>query len=248
MLENKAFIYREKRNFAPEKEIFTMKKVYKDGSIKYFKLKVNPNQVGKKKRTKEEEEKKKINDNILRSQRRIKSTISDYIKSNDFKYFLTLTDREQLKDLQQAKTRMQNWLSNIRKRYYPNLMYIVIPELHKSGAIHWHGVMSECICKDLVTANYSVMRYKGKNKLYNLTTWRFGFSSVNEIEHIGKLSNYITKYITKDIIYMEGKQSYLVSQGLDLPFLEYGNYKVDIEATDLYYSNDIFCSYESRVL
>lgn len=147
--------------------------------------------------------------------------IHDIIRCNCFDYYVTLTlnakfvDRKSPKDVYK-KARVI--LSNLVQRY--GVSYLLIPELHKDGAIHFHGFMKgNLILKDSGTVRTprgdfvkveTAKRYKIPFELcrtaYNLPQWTLGLNNAIRIsgdnifpdEYIA-MSKYITKYITKEI-------------------------------------------------
>ena len=149
------------------------------------------------------------------SMKRAKDSIFDYILNNDFSYFFTGTinpDKLNSSDPVELLKPLQKWLNNLRNRY--GLSYVMIPEYHKSGRIHFHGVFASE--KPLKLEDSGTKLYKGFNKpvsndkaellglsggrtIYNLSSWRFGFSTCISLQ--GDPINtafYVTKYITKD--------------------------------------------------
>ena len=83
--------------------------------------------------------------NIARSKRRSKSKVFNMAILNDWDYFITLTfskdkveDRYNLEDL---KKRTLEYLKNQSKKH--GIKYIIVPELHKDGALHWHGLIRD---------------------------------------------------------------------------------------------------------
>lgn len=179
-------------------------------------------------------------DNKYRSIRRAQSTIAHYCHSNDFDMFLTLTlDPKRVKsrfDSVEAMEIMTKWLTAQRKKY-GKFHYIVVPEAHANGAIHFHAVFKgyNGKIKEATTRN--------NRKVYHLEEWKHGFSDCEYIEDIGKVANYIRSYITKDLNYLFGKKKYLVSHGLLKPIIHH-NISLDQETEDNLqgkYSNS-FCS------
>ena len=92
----------------------------------------------------------------------------------------------------------------------PNLKYVLVPELHKDGEnYHLHGVLGN--------ADGLLLRVSGKfdkrgRLIYNIPSWRYGWNTATEVEHTGKVSNYISKYITKDTDgLLKGKRRYWAS-------------------------------------
>ena len=110
------------------------------------------------------------------------------------------------------------FLKNV-KRQNPDFKYIFVPELHKSGRIHFHGIGTNCDKLELIDSGKT---QKGK-KIYNINsrTFKYGFTTVSKIENTEKVSNYITKYITKELISAtKGKHRYLYSKNLELAEVE----------------------------
>jgi len=164
---------------------------------------------------------KKINDeeSIHRSVRRTKSVIKDYILNNDFDLFVTFTfnpEKVNRYDFSHCSAKMQSWLGRIRS--YSNSIngdfrYIIVPEYHKDGAIHFHALLGDypkLLKKTKVIKN---------NKLvYNLTSYRYGWTSAQKIDQLGhEIYGYLTKYITKEMILLFGRKRYWASRNLIKP-------------------------------
>ena len=97
--------------------------------------------------------------------------------------------------------------------------YIFVPEFHKSGRIHFHGIGINC---DKLILEDSGIKKNGK-KIYNVNskTFRYGLTTVSKIEDTQKVSSYITKYITNEMITAtKGKHRYLCSRNLDTAEVE----------------------------
>jgi len=61
---------------------------------------------------------------------------------------------------------------------------------------------------------------KNGKPIYNINSrsFKYGFSTVSKIEDTKKVSAYITKYITKDLVeHTKGQHRYLFSKNLDTP-------------------------------
>lgn len=103
-----------------------------------------------------------------------------------------------------------NFWVNMKKRY--RVEYLFIPELHKDGAIHFHGLMS---VGDMPLVDSGKKDESGRS-IFNIKTYHYGFTTAVPIdkgtsEHVCK---YITKYITKDMIKITPR-SFYYSQGLN---------------------------------
>ena len=88
--------------------------------------------------------------NIARAVRRAKINAFDIILSNpDLDTFATFTfapDPDLDKTAyEQVYERLAPWLSNRVQR--KDLKYVIVPEYHKSGAIHFHGILNSSALK-----------------------------------------------------------------------------------------------------
>lgn len=127
-----------------------------------------------------------IKENKDRSMRRTKSQIRKKIIEGELDHFLTLTYKENKKDV---KACWLDWKRFIRKvtQKYPNLKYLVIIERQKRGAIHFHAAVHGYMHANTMRAlwlsvvgqgNIDIQRRKHNQSLHNL-------------------AKYITKYLTK---------------------------------------------------
>lgn len=161
-------------------------------------------------------------ENKARSMRRTQKTISDLIDSNDFELFPTFTFNPahiDVKDDEAVKKKFIQWIKNAQKKqfrlYGDNFAYVIVPERHKSGVLHFHGVFH----------NYRLEIYdtgfkdRSKRKIYKLRDYdKIGFSNTTKIGDKAKTANYVKKYITKELSETEaGKKRYWASKGLKMP-------------------------------
>lgn len=149
---------------------------------------------------------------------RSKSRITDYVLANEFDLFCTFTYNPELVDsfdIKSGKEKMSKWLNN-QRRHSPDLIYLVIPELHKSGRIHFHALM-----KNYNGSLIETHRLHKNRKIYNLENWRYGYSTVIKIDHLERVSNYVQKYITKDMLKISNKKRYFASKNLIKPKVDY---------------------------
>lgn len=157
-------------------------------------------------------------ESMARAARRARRRLYDLCWANpQLEYFITLTldaarvgDRY---DLAAQGKRLTRWLDNAVRR--KQLAYVIVPELHADGAIHWHGLISAggLHFRDSGTlirpeggapmmprsaAEYADLIEAGAHRVYNLTDWRFGFSTaVRLYGHREAALAYVSKYITK---------------------------------------------------
>lgn len=172
----------------------------------------------------EELQKKRALEQAFRTKRKIKY----YCQSNDFNLFWTLTlddAKVNARNYTYSRQRLQAWLKYQREKY-GKFDYLFVPELHKSGRIHFHGVTGK-LSPPLLEARYPkssrLIKKKGV-QIYNAENWGNGFSTVSKIQSREKSASYITKYITKELIEMPSafhQPRYFVSRGLKQPEIYY---------------------------
>jgi hypothetical protein len=114
------------------------------------------------------------------------------------------------KDLKKYYLDFSQWLRNYQKKYDIKIDYLFIPEQHKDGAWHLHGLIKG-LPKEHLKINdngyYDWYPYKVK----------FGFISLDFIRDREKTASYITKYISKnlsDCIKEYNAKMYYCSKGL----------------------------------
>lgn len=150
-------------------------------------------------------------DNKIRSLRRTKQMIYDLARSNSWDYFATFTFSDSWRyEYDICKKKLQKFLNNLRSRYACDLKYICIPEHHEDGAYHFHGLFAD-LPADLLTSSVS------RPGEFYMERFPFGRNFFSPVQSSERVSNYITKYITKDYIDLPGKQRYIRSQNLNMP-------------------------------
>lgn len=161
----------------------------------------------------------KLENNIARA----KSRIYEIASCNQWSHFITGT-------LDAAKYDRYN-LSAFRKdlslfikhqrrdSQAPDLKYLIIPEQHKDGAWHFHGLM-EGLNPQMLSEFGSDVPYKVRSQYRNYRAYsrKFGFCSVGEVKNSAAVAAYITKYIGKDMAKTNislGNHLYYCSKGLN---------------------------------
>lgn len=153
--------------------------------------------------------------NVQRAVRRAKQNLRDLALCNEMKYFVTLTldgaviDRH---DMAAITRRLNAWCSNMVQR--AGLAYILVPERHKDGAVHFHGFVNDAVkVMDSGTVSLpgggkprkprsKVQRDEwlanGGHIVYNLPDWPMGFTTAIELygDPVAAV-NYCCKYIGK---------------------------------------------------
>lgn len=167
-------------------------------------------------------------------------------RANKWEYFVTLTINPKLldnTDFNLVSEKLNIWTNNLKKRYAPDLKYIIVPELHKDKSKwHFHGLFANIGKMPLVFSGkvcvgkfvYDYAKKPFATKIYNLPLWKYGFSTATIIRDSSKASSYITKYITKDLSHiLQNQHRYLASQNTDKPLERVFNIDYD-ELTRIY--------------
>lgn len=152
------------------------------------------------------------------SRSRTINRVYEISRSNTWEYFITLTfspkkviDRT---DYNELSKKVGKWLNNL-KRIAPKLRYMVVPELHKDGrSWHFHGLITDT--GDMCILDSLKIDDKGR-PIYNIHDFKYGWSTATKVSDNARVSSYITKYITKDLISVTvGRKRYWASRNLDL--------------------------------
>lgn len=215
----------------------TVIKKYSDGTEKlkyhsYSTFKGLPNNKKKSGGLSEEEKDYQRYKNLYKS----KQTIIDLAYENSldtpWEYFVTLTfddKKVNARHYDYVVENLSSWLDNM-KHQNRNMKYILVPELHKSGRVHFHGIFKNVSNWKLEKAYYpGTNRLIKKNglQIYNLTNYKYGFTTVSKVKDMEAISVYISKYMTKELIDQDFKKRYWCSQGLNRPKIEYAHFNED---------------------
>ena len=143
---------------------------------------------------------------IRNATKRSKDTFYGFALANDWEYFVTLTfspevvDRHDDLAVKALYSDFQRWC----KRKSPDVKMLMVPERHKDGAIHFHGLISE-IRFDLVPAvdphTKKPLFSACGSPLFSIRDWKYGISTLAVIpkeDNCKKVVNYMEKYIAKD--------------------------------------------------
>ena len=160
-------------------------------------------------------EQQRAADNLDRAQRRAKVALRGLALSNDFRYFVTLTldaSRVDRHDVKAITRKLNNWLDNQVRR--SGLRYVLVPERHKDGAIHFHGFFNDALSvvdsgtvippeggrprKPRSAAQRRLWLQGGGHVVYNLPAWSLGFTTAIELYGSKRAAvAYVCKYISK---------------------------------------------------
>lgn len=150
---------------------------------------------------------------------RARQQLYNYSRAYDWEYFLTFTLSDKYVDrynYDDCSAKIRKWLNN-QKRASPELKYVIVPEQHKDGAWHFHGLLADCPGIKLNDSGHTI----DGEKIYNVNNYRYGFTTATKVKDVERVAIYISKYITKSLLDMtKGRQRYYVSQNLPKPYIE----------------------------
>lgn len=181
--------------------------------------------------------------------KRAKDKVFEIASANKWDYMITLTldsakiDRYSKEDVQALVCK---WLDNQVQR--KKLCYLLVPEYHQDGAIHFHGLINNAL--DVVHSG--TYKIKGKKRpvmlstlkkygfkvgdenvkdVYNLKSFPYGFSTALPLDdNVTAVSLYMTKYITKDLQKIFG--SFYMAGGKIKRSLPFELHNIDINDLD----------------
>lgn len=150
---------------------------------------------------------------------RTKNVIYDLAKSNDWEWFITFTfdpNRYDSTDYDVVVKMLKRFIDNMRKNYAPNMVYLIVPELHADGRkFHFHGLLTNVQWMEFEPSG---IRDNDGEMIYNVLRWKYGFSTASKIKNTVRASAYITKYITKDCVqHTKNKRRYFASRNIKRP-------------------------------
>lgn len=155
--------------------------------------------------------------------------LRELVQANpDFKYFATLTFDKQKVASRSDAVELKRAISRFFQRL--NIRYVLVPELHKDGSVHFHGVFDSAIepyikpfvlNKDKMSRKMAEMIRDGR-ELYNFPRYlkRFGFCSFELIHNKQAVANYVSKYIVKGFLDPKNRlfsHRFFASKGLNRP-------------------------------
>lgn len=169
----------------------------------------------------------RLDESIIRSRR----LVFEYAMSNQWQFFCTFTINQKKYNrymLDEYHKAFSQWLRDyFRKKLGYDVQYILIPEQHKDGAWHEHGLffnfplseLQEFKLTDGKLPAYIIKKISRGEKIYNCPAYskKFGFCTFEAVRSSEACAKYITKYITKDIAissHEKGHKLYYVSRKL----------------------------------
>lgn len=201
------------------------------------------------------ESQKSDSDNAERAARRARKKLYELALCNeDLTCFCTLTvspDVGMRYDYNKLVKLLKDWLGNRVQRQ--GLKYILVPELHKDGAVHFHGLFNEALrlvdsgtvlvpCRSkpvrISTADKLHVSTDDRQPVYNVADWDIGYSTAMlTSERSGgsreAAAAYVSKYISKDTYGGKvGGRYYLSGGKLARPECVYYNAAIDHDLGD----------------
>jgi hypothetical protein len=178
-----------------------------------------------------EKQKRSDADRFASSISRARNRIFELAMCNEFTYFCTFTQDQEKRnrfDLAEFRKDFAQLVRNLNRDRQPDskIKYLLIPEQHKNGAWHMHGLLMGLTDGDLRKFELSeklplsIKKQLRKGEaVYDWTRYRkaFGYFTCTEIKDRTACSKYITKYISKDLqktVREAGEHLFFASQGL----------------------------------
>lgn len=172
---------------------------YTDGIYKVVTFK------GRRDRVRLHRKEAKVNDTKLANNfSRARSMVLQYALCNPWEYFFTGTlDRAKFNryDLDTYASQLMQWIRDKRKVYDAKFQVLLVPERHKDGAWHMHGLVhglpDSVLTPFVPPASEKLIR----GGFLNWSDYmdKFGFCSLAPIRDPVATAFYITKYISKDL-------------------------------------------------
>ncbi len=172
----------------------------------------------------------KSEERFLQSISRTKSTIFELAFCNEFSHFCTFTQNEDLVgsrfDLAKFRKDLAQFVRNQNRFRDEKIKYLFVPEQHKNGAWHMHGLVAGLKETDLREFTLKerlpraiIKQLKNGEKIYNWEKYsqKFGFFTATNIKSHEACAKYIVKYITKEVARTaieKGHHMFFASQGL----------------------------------
>lgn len=185
---------------------------------------------------------------FMQSYCRSRSMVLQYALCNQWDYFITITvdpSRFNRYELGPIWRYMSQWFRDYRK-ISSGFRYLLVPELHKDGAWHFHGFVAgvrPCDLSQFVPGLHPQKLIDAGYLNFGLLSSAVGYVSMGELRDSVAAAFYVTKYITKehanDDFY---EHLYYCSQGLCTarPVADCYTYSSDLESF-LTFDND-FCA------
>lgn len=184
--------------------------------------------------------------------KKVRTNIIDLaLNNNNWEYFVTLTfdDKEFTNSIyshDEAISLLKKWINN-QHNQNKSMKYLIVAELTSTGRLHFHGLFSNVpkweFKESRYPLDYKIKSLRGEliiiegKQIYNLLNYDLGFTTISMVENVEKVSNYISKYATKDLIKIKNKKRYWYSRNLIRPKEEF--YTIDSNLADYLSSGSV---------
>lgn len=188
-------------------------------------------------------------DDIERATRRAKINAFDIIQCNpDLDTFCTFTyapdtvaDKSSYDD---CYAKLAPWLSNRVQR--TDLKYVLVPERHKSGDIHFHSIMNSSalhLSEARSPKTGRLLKNHGR-QVYNVSDWKNGFTTAEIIggtlDDRDAVAKYVFKYMGKQLGAKIGGRYALIGGKLLRPIYQYGDTAEEfLDGRDVKYDREV---------
>lgn len=217
-------------------EYNTKIKTYADGSkkVKYTNYDISlglvTNQKSSRVSTEDERERQKYK-NLYKSKQELIDLAFHNSMITPWKYFVTFTfddNRVDARDYNQVSKSLRKFIDNLSHQN-KGIRYIIAPEPHKNGRIHFHGLFANVPHFKLEEARSpkGKLIYKNGCKIFNITNYKYGYTTCSEIKDQTAVSVYVSKYISKSLIDLNYKKRYWHSYNLSRPKVEIAHFNED---------------------
>lgn len=145
---------------------------------------------------------------------RLKSRVQELILCNEWNCFVTFTLDKSKRERNSLESfdALTRHLKYVRQTRCPELRFMLLLEQHKNGGYHGHALMY--LPADFI-ANEFIINDNGYFEWLDISS-RFGFMSIKPYDGTLRACNYVTKYVTKDLI---SGRVLRTSKGLNKPFI-----------------------------
>lgn len=145
---------------------------------------------------------------------RLKSRVQELILCNEWNCFVTFTLDKSKRERNSLESfdALTRHLKYVRQTRCPELRFMLLLEQHKNGGYHGHALMY--LPADFIS-NEFIVNDNGYFEWLDISC-RFGFMSIKPYDGTLRACNYVTKYVTKDLI---SGRVLRTSKGLNKPFV-----------------------------
>lgn len=152
--------------------------------------------------------------------------ITDLALNNNWEYFVTITfDPKNKKNFpdgynhDQAIKLLTKWINN-QNHQNLNMSYLLVSEFHKKGQLHFHGLFKNVpkwILEDAINSKTGKKVIIDGVQVYNLVNYKHGFTTVSKVQDSERVSHYVAKYVTKELVSLPNKKVFWYSRDLLKP-------------------------------